>query len=189
MALNKTLSFDLELKPGGIPPIIHASQGDIGRMFKANIYWDGSAATSYVSGATVNLRGKKPDKTVFNYTAKLAGSMVTFETTKQMTIIDGKVECELVFVSSNTTIATANFDMLVEKSPYNASAPSTSDISGIGTSSLEDGAVTKAKLATAVQKQIDGNSTDIGSLKTRVSNIERDMYLTIDNDGYVHLGG
>lgn len=131
MALNKTLSFDLELKPGGIPPIIHASQGDIGRMFKANIYWDGSAATSYVSGATVNLRGKKPDKTVFDYTATLAGSMVTFETTEQMTIISGPVECELVFSNDGDIIASANFLLIVEASPYDPNAISESEVQGL----------------------------------------------------------
>lgn len=131
MALNKTLSFDLELKPGGIPPIIHASQGDIGRMFKANIYWDGSAATSYVSGATVNLRGKKPDKTVFDYTATLAGSMVTFETTEQMTIISGPVECELVFSQGGDVIASANFVLMVEDSPWNPENPSESEVTGL----------------------------------------------------------
>ena len=132
MALNKTLSFDLELKPGGIPPIVHASQGDIGRMFKANIYWDGSAATSYISGATVNLRGRKPDKTVFDYSATLAGSTVTFETTEQMTIISGPVECELVFSQGGDVIASANFVLIVEESPWNPDALSESDVNTLG---------------------------------------------------------
>lgn len=131
MALNKTMTFDLELKPGGIPPIVHASQGDIGRMFKANIYWDGSAATSYISGATVNLRGRKPDKTVFDYSATLAGSMVTFETTEQMTIISGPVECELVFSNDGDIIASANFLLIVEASPYDPDALSESDVEGL----------------------------------------------------------
>lgn len=131
MALNKTMTFDLELKPGGIPPIVHASQGDIGRMFKANIYWDGSAATSYISGATVNLRGRKPDKTVFDYTATLAGSMVTFETTEQMTIISGPVECELVFSNDGDVIASANFVLIVEESPYDPNAISESEVAGL----------------------------------------------------------
>lgn len=132
MALNKTMTFDLELKPGGIPPIVHASQGDIGRMFKANIYWDGSAATSYISGATVNLRGRKPDKTVFDYSATLSGSMVTFETTEQMTIISGPVECELVFSNDGDVIASANFVLIVEESPYNPDALSESDVNTLG---------------------------------------------------------
>ena len=131
MALNKTLTFDLELKPGGIPPIVHASQGDIGRMFKANIYWDGSAATAYLASATVVLRGKKPDKTVFEYTATLAGSIVTFETTEQMTIIGGPVECELVFSQGGDVIASANFVLIVEESPWNPDALSESEVIGL----------------------------------------------------------
>ena len=132
MALNKTLTFDLELKPGGIPPIIHASQGDVGRTFSANIYWDGSAATAYLASATVVLRGKKPDKTVFEYTATLAGSIVTFETTEQMTIIGGPVECELVFSQGDDVIASANFVLIVEDSPYNPDALSESDVNTLG---------------------------------------------------------
>ena len=131
MALNKTLTFDLELKPGGIPPIIHASQGDVGRTFSANIYWDGSAATAYLASATVVLRGKKPDKTVFEYTATLAGSIVTFETTEQMTIISGPVECELVFSNDGDIIASANFVLIVEASPYDPNAISESEVQGL----------------------------------------------------------
>ena len=106
-----------------------------------------------------------------------------------MTIISGNVECELAFTSESTKIARANFILLVENGTYNPDAPSTSDISGIGTSSIENGAITKAKLATAVQNQIDGNSTDVSSLKTRVSNIENKVYSTIDANGIVRLGG
>lgn len=188
MALNTTTySFDVDMIPNGYTPVVHVSQGDVGRPFVANLYWNGVSWTAG-SGVTCNLRGQKPDKTVFDYSATISGTTATFSTTQQMTIIDGKVECELVFVSGSTTIATANFDMLVEKSPYNASAPSTSDISGIGTSSLEDGAVTKAKLATAVQNQMDTSTSDIAALKTRVTNVENSMYLAIDNDGYISLG-
>ena len=217
MALNKTLSFDLELKPGGIPPIIHASQGDIGRMFKANIYWDGAAATSYVSGATVNLRGRKPDKTVFDYSATLAGSMVTFETTEQMTIISGPVECELVFSNDGDIIASANFVLMVEDSPYNPDAPSESVIPGIvdliedtiggdvrdevqaeleahpeWTTTVQDGAITKAKINTAFLPEIENAyvtpemfgvaGTDADLLEYAINNLADGGVLMLDKD-------
>ena len=188
MALNKTLSFDLELKPGGIPPIIHASQGDVGRMFKANIYWDGAAATSYVSGATVNLRGKKPDKTVFDDTATLAGSMVTFETTEQMTIISGPVECELVFSNDGDIIASANFLLIVEASPYDPNAISESEVQGIN-------AMIQAATPEAVDDWFETEAPTSETFTNAVSDAvsdyidEHGMALTKDANGYVKLGG
>ena len=188
MALNKTMTFDLELKPGGIPPIVHASQGDIGRMFKANIYWDGSAATSYISGATVNLRGRKPDKTVFDYSATLAGSMVTFETTEQMTIISGPVECELVFSNDGDIIASANFVLIVEESPYNPDNLSESDVNTLGE-------LVSDQIPPAVGEWLDDNIGTNAALSEVIGDgvadylTEHGVTMTRDANGYVKLGG
>lgn len=209
MALNKTLTFDLELKPGGIPPIIHASQGDIGRTFKANIYWDGSAATAYLTNATVVLRGRKPDKTVFEYTATLAGSMVTFETTEQMTIIGGPVECELVFSQGGDVIASANFVLIVEESPWNPDALSESEVTDLAELveqtiggdvrdevdalieanpelMLQDNAVTTPKIAAGAvtEGKIASNAVTTGKLATGAvtsAKVDADFLKTIEN--------
>ena len=164
-----TKEFKLDLAPGQLRPVVNASQGDIGRPFKADLYWNGSPWTA--TGYTAKLRGKKPDNTVFEYTATVSGSSVTFSTTEQMTIISGQVECELVFTQSGDVIASANFLLIVEDSPYNPDALSESDIPTIGdlieqtiggdvrdevqaeleahpewTTTVQDGAVTYAKL-------------------------------------------
>lgn len=188
MALNVTnYTFDLDMVPNGFPPVAPASQGDVGRVFVVNLFWSGSAWTPN-SGVTCQVRGKKPDGTVFDYSATISGSTATFSTTEQMTLISGNVKCELAFTSGSTKIATANFILLVEEGTYDPDAPSVSDITGIDTSAIADKAITKAKLAQAVQDQIDGNSTDIDALETRVDNIEDSLYLAIDNDGYISLG-
>ena len=83
-----TKEFKLDLAPGQLRPVVNASQGDIGGPFKADLYWNGSPWTA--TGYTAKLRGKKPDKTVFEYTATVSGSSVTFSTTEQMTIISGQ---------------------------------------------------------------------------------------------------
>ena len=140
-----TKEFKLDLAPGQLRPVVNASQGDIGRPFKADLYWNGSPWTA--TGYTAKIRGKKADNTVFEYTATVSGSSVTFSTTEQMTIISGPVECELAFENGTQKIATANFYLLVEGSAYNPDAPSTSDISGIGEDAIEDGAITTAKIA------------------------------------------
>lgn len=121
-----THEFKLDLTPGASRPVLYASQGDIGRPFMARCYWNGATWTA--TGNTANIRGKKPDETVFDYTATVDGSTVTFETTEQMTIISGPVECELVFSQGGDVIASANFVLIVEDSPYNPDALSESDV-------------------------------------------------------------
>ena len=189
MSLNTiNYVFDVDMIPNGFPPVVPASMADVGRPFVANLYWGGSSWTP-ASGTTCKIRGKKPDGTVFDYSATISGSTATFTTQEQMTIVDGKVECELAFINGNTQIACGNFILLVENGTWDPNSPSVSEVTGIQGSSIADGAISKQKLATAVQNQIDGNSTDIDTLETRVSDIESDMYLTIDNDGIIQLGG
>lgn len=130
MALTNITTFDLEAAPGGSAPVINASQGDIGRQFQANLYWNGETWTPG-SGVTCKLRGHKPDNTVFEYTATISGSTVTFSTTEQMTIIDGAVDCELVFTQNSNVIASANFVLQVEESPYDPNNLSESDVEGL----------------------------------------------------------
>lgn len=136
MALTNNYTFSLDMIPGGPPPIINASQSDVGRQFVANLYWNGEVWTPG-SGVSATLRGKKPDKTVFDYDSAsdaavtISGSTVTFETTEQMTIISGPVKCELVFTNGTKTIATANFLLCVEGAAFDPDALSESDITGL----------------------------------------------------------
>lgn len=173
-----THKFKLDLTPGASRQVLYTSQGDIGRPFEADLYWNGSPWTA--TGTTASIRGKKPDDTVFDYTATVSGTAVTFETTEQMTIISGPVECELVFSNDGDVIASANFVLMVEDSPYDPDAPSESVIPGIvdliedtiggdvrdevqaeleahpeWTTTVQDGAITKAKINTAFLPEIE----------------------------------
>ena len=184
-----TKEFKLDLAPGQLRPVVNASQGDIGRPFKADLYWNGSPWTA--TGYTAKLRGKKPDNTVFEYTATVSGSSVTFSTTEQMTIISGPVECELVFTQGDDVIASANFVLMVEDSPYNPDAPSESVVPGIEdlieqtiggdvsdevdawldahpevTTTVQDGSITEAKLSQSVKDNINAKMyryTELGT--------------------------
>jgi len=124
-----THKFKLDLTPGAARQVLYTSQGDIGRPFEADLYWNGSPWTA--TGTTASIRGKKPDDTVFDYTATVSGTAVTFETTEQMTIISGPVECELVFNDGVNDIASANFVLIVEASPYDPNAISESEVTGL----------------------------------------------------------
>ena len=123
-------TFKLDLTPGASRPVIYASAGDIGRPFTASLYWNGEAWSA--SGTTPVIRGKKPDKTVFEYDGlTTSNNTVTFKTKEQMTIISGPVECELVFSNDGDIIASANFLLIVEASPYDPNAISESEVQGL----------------------------------------------------------
>ena len=144
-----TKEFKLDLAPGQLRPVVNASQGD--------------------TGYTAKLRGKKPDKTVFEYTATVSGSSVTFSTTEQMTIISGQVECELVFSNSGDVIASANFLLIVEDSPYNPDALSESEVTSLAdvvTDVLEENPalVPTANLAAAVGPYVEDWLDDNGAV-------------------------
>lgn len=129
MPLNQTarVEFSLDLIPGGIPPVAHCSQGDIDRLLVITTTRNGRGWD--LSDCDVAIRGKKPDKTVFEYTPTFDDNgRVVVSTTEQMTIIPGPVECELVFTSGSTVVATANFVMIVEESPFDENAASESVI-------------------------------------------------------------
>ena len=205
-----THKFKLDLTPGAARQVLYTSQGDIGRPFEADLYWNGSPWTA--TGTTASIRGKKPDDTVFDYTATVSGTAVTFETTEQMTIIPGPVECELVFTSGDDVVASANFVLIVEDSPYNPDALSESDVytltelvidaigdaittalgnNMIDTAHIDNLAVTTAKvavnaitwekLAVAVQNRITTLESGLTDLEERLSSgDETDAGLHLD---------
>lgn len=212
MALTERKYFNLDMIPGGATPIFNVSQGDIGRQVGVNLFW-GTSTWTPGSGVTVALRGRKPDKTVFDYATEnvveISGSSVYFETTEQMTIISGPVECELVFSSDGDVIASANFVLMVEESPYNPDALSESDVQTLGDLieqtiggdirdevdnlvtqnpelMLQDNAVTTAKIASGAvtEGKIASNAVTTGKLATgavTAAKVNADFLKTIEN--------
>lgn len=159
MALNNQTrtAFPLDIVPGGTPSIIHCSQGDVGRLFTAELKKNGAGWPNESANYNVVLRGIKPDKTVFEYAQELDEDIgVTFSTTEQMTVIPGPVECELVFSQSGNKVASANFILKVEDAPFDENAASESVIE-----SAED----------IVHEWLDTNG----------------VTLTLDNNGVVRL--
>ena len=178
MALGLYTTFTLDMVPGGAPPIIHVSAGDVGRLYTANLTYNGK--TYDIQGTSVTIRGTKPDKTVFEYPVddfEQNESWVDFLIEEQMAIVPGQVICELREYLNDDQIGSANFVMIVEESPFIIGAPSTSDITGIGTSSLEDGAVTTAKLAddSVTSAKIDDSAVTTAKLSTELQTVVDDV--------------
>ena len=111
---------NLQIAPGGVKPVIHVSQYDIGRQFSLRLF-DGSLPYTPPTGALIFINGLKPDGKGFSYTDNVSvdENVVTITTTIQMTLLEGTVRCELRLYQNGVNIGTVNFDMVVEHSPLN----------------------------------------------------------------------
>lgn len=119
--------INLNLIPGEALPVAHASQYDVGRTIRLNLF-DGSSVYTLSSEAVVSLNVKKPDGTIV--TAALSHTQTTyvdFTTTEQMTAAAGKALCEVKI----DTIGTLNFILDIERGPKDGSIESDSEINDL----------------------------------------------------------
>lgn len=101
----------LNIVPGGIIPVVHATQYDVGRVFEFGLL-DGNVTASIPAGTTVKVEGTKPSRHAFSYgspVATISGNVVTVSTADQMTAEAGSVECKLVLTYNSQVIGTAMF--------------------------------------------------------------------------------
>lgn len=114
--------INLNLVPSGVPPVAYASQYDIGRTFRINLF-DGNDTYTVPDGAVVTLVGTKTDMHSFAYSSedndpkvKVDGSAITVTTTEQMCAMPGNALCEISVRKSTTLIiGSLNFILHVEK--------------------------------------------------------------------------
>lgn len=110
---------NLDILPGGVLPVIHCSQGDIGRQFQINLYSDNAP---YVLDGTeeLTLDGHKEDGNIFTYSLpSTTGSIIVISTEEQMTACAGNTICEIRIFKNDTRIGTCNFILQVEEGPSN----------------------------------------------------------------------
>ena len=108
-----TQTIVLNLVPGGIPPVVHVSQYDVGRPLAFELY-DGLSAATIEAGTVIDIRATKPDGTGFEYACTWNNNVVSIATQAQMTVLSGSIECELHLVKDSQEIGTANFILEVE---------------------------------------------------------------------------
>lgn len=147
---------NLNLVPRGVPPVIYASQYDIGRKVQFNIY-NGDAVYTIPDDAIVIVQGTKPDGNRFAYSTStysssgeqhvsFSGSAVTVLTTEQMTAVAGEAESELIIRQDDTVIGTLDFVLHVDAAAIPDDHPeSASEISAYQT--MVDTVVENAKKA------------------------------------------
>lgn len=108
-----TQTFDLNMIPNGVAPIIHASQYDSGQTWIFSIFTDGQPF-SIPAGSGVTIQGTKPDHTGFQYSCNFSGNQVTATETQQMTVLPGDVPTELRITKNDEIIGSLNFKIRVE---------------------------------------------------------------------------
>ena len=121
---------NLDILPGGVLPVIHCSQGDIGREFQINLFSDNAP---YVLDGTEELTidGHKEDNNIFSYSIPATtGSTITISTQEQMTACAGNTICEIRIFKNDIRIGTCNFILQVEEGVSNGT-PSESTLQAI----------------------------------------------------------
>lgn len=113
-----TQNTKLNVIPGGLIPVVNVSQYDVDRAISFTLF-DGNGAAVLESGTTVTIEGTKPDGHGFQYAGTLSGNVATFNTTLQMTVLVGSIECKLTLTKGSQVIGTAMFILEVEKAGIN----------------------------------------------------------------------
>lgn len=106
-------TFNLDLIPQGVAPIIHVSQYDQGQTWTFLIFADGTPF-NIPAGSGVTIQGTKPDHTGFQYNCSYSGSQVTATEMQQMTILAGDVPTEIRITKDEEIIGSLNFKIRVE---------------------------------------------------------------------------
>lgn len=108
-------TFNLDLIPQGVPPIIHVSQYDKGQTWDIHLYENG-IVFPIPANTSAAIQGTKPDSTGFQFPAVITegDNVVTFTLEQQMTVFSGDIDCELVLVNGDDQVATINFILSVE---------------------------------------------------------------------------
>ena len=152
--------IQLNIVPGGIIPSVNVSQNDIGRVLQFELY-DGSSAASITAGTTATIEGTKPDNHAFQYSATISGNLVTVDTTQQMVIVPGTVECTLSLTYNSQVIGTALFFMEVERSGLDMNA----DVSDTELPALMDLARANAERAENAASDADDSAQEAEDYK------------------------
>lgn len=122
----------LPMIPDSAPIVINISQYDYdapgytGRLY-FNLISNGTAYD--MNGATAVFQGEKPDGTTFAYPGTIVNaSVVRVNVRQQMTLIAGRVSCNLVLNNSEGQVGSFNVWLEVQESATAGSDPSQTDI-------------------------------------------------------------
>ena len=126
-------TINLNLIPTGARPVLHASQYDKGRQFRANLF-EGSAVYTLTGAETISIAVRKPDgHVVTEGITNTSDSYIIIETTEQMTACAGDSFAEVKIEEGGDLLGTLNLILAVEQSPEAGGDPSESFIYNLET--------------------------------------------------------
>ena len=139
--------INLNLIPTGTRPVVHASQYDNGRQFRANLF-EGASVYTLTGAETLTFSVRKPDgHIVTEAVTNTSDNYVVIETTTQMCACAGDSFAELKIEQGTDLIGTLNLILAVEQSPEEGGDPSESFIHNL-----------EEQIAEAVADQYDADS-------------------------------
>lgn len=138
--------INLNLIPGRTMPVAHASQYDVGRTIRFNLF-EGDTIYTLDGTETVNLNVRKTDGNIVTRELDVvaSNSYVETVTTEQMTACAGSNLGEIQILKNTSTIGTLNFVLEVEESPLAGGIQSESDIENLRTQVAADVALEVAE--------------------------------------------
>lgn len=126
-------SFNLNIIPGKDRPVCHASQYDVGRTIRVNLF-EGFNVFTLDGTEVISISVRKPDGNVVTESVtNTSDSYVEFVTTEQMTACHGSNLCELKLEKGADVIGTMNFILEVEQDPLEGGVQSASEIDNLQT--------------------------------------------------------
>ena len=162
-----TQTIHLNLIPGGVMPVVYASQYD--NQTDALIFelYNGSNPFTIPQGAAVLINGTKPMSaegvTGFSYSAaSVSGNTAICNVTTQMTALVGDVLCELRIRTETQIIGSINFILRVEASALNDDAV----LSETEIPLIEQAIEIAANLADYIQTAVDSAETASSAAET-----------------------
>ena len=109
-------SVNLDITPGGMPPVLHMSQYDTDRQYTVNLK-DGGSSYSLGTGATGKVKGFN-GKACFEIEATASGSTVTFQLTDASTDQFGIFPVTLELTNDGETISPLCMIFDVQRAGY-----------------------------------------------------------------------
>lgn len=123
----------LNLIPTGALPVVHASQYDDGRIFRADLY-DGAEVYHLDGTETISCELKKPDGNIVTLAVtNTSESFIDIQTTEQACAVAGESLAEVKIEKGADKIGSLNFILSVERSPIEGGISSASEINNLWT--------------------------------------------------------
>ena len=176
-------NINLSINNYGVPPVVHAVQGDTGRTLICNI-----TDMEIPAGATAKFFAEKPSGAGIYNNATISGNTVTVELTNQTLAEVGATKAQIQVANGDDRVSTFRFDICVEKT-YSGDFPESKDESTFLQGILDnmqqsvDTAVENAEDATSAANSAASSANEAAAAANNaMGNINAAVQGTLIND-------